>query len=157
MSDVALIIGNTGTGKSTSLRNLNPEHTFVINVANKPLPIKGYKRNYKPFTNATKATGNLYNESKTPAIINALKFISNERPEIKQIIIDDANYTMSFEAMNRIKEKGFDKFTEMAQNFYNLIIAAASLRDDLKVFFFAHEENVGDAMNPKRKFKTAGE
>lgn len=156
MSDLILVIGNPGTGKSTSMRNLNPQATFVINVANKPLPFKGYKKNYKPFTSETKETGNLLNESRAGAIIKVLDFIDKKRPEIKQIIIDDSNYSMSFDAMNRVKEKGYDKFTEMAQDFYLLLKAGSSLREDLKVFFFAHEENAGDALNPKRKFKTSG-
>jgi len=156
MSDLILVIGNPGTGKSSSMRNLNHESTFVINVANKPLPFKGYKKYYKPFTNETKETGNLLNESRSAAIVKVLNFIDKSRPEIKQVIIDDSNYSMSFDAMNRVKETGYSKFTEMAQDFYNMLKTAAALRDDLKIFFFAHEENAGDALNPKRKFKTSG-
>lgn len=156
MSDLILVVGGPGTGKSSSMRNLDPKETFVINVANKPLPFRGYKKNYIPFTQETKMTANLLNESRSAAIVKVLNFISVNRPDIKQVIIDDSNYSMSFDAMNRVKEKGFEKFTEMAQDFYNMLKAAASLREDLKVFFFAHEENAGDIMNPKRKFKTSG-
>lgn len=156
MSDLILVVGGPGTGKSTSMRNLNHKETFVINVANKPLPFRGYKSKYTPFTNDTKETGNLLNESRGVAIVKVLNFIDKHRPEIKQIVIDDSNYSMSFDAMNRVKEKGFEKFTEMAQDFYNMLKTASSLRDDLKVFFFAHEENDGDPMNPRRKFKTSG-
>jgi hypothetical protein len=156
MSELILVIGNPGTGKSSSMRNLNPEHTFVINVANKPLPFKGYRRNYKPFTNDTKETGNLLNESRSAQIIKVLEYINANRPEINQIIIDDSNYSMAFESMQRVDEVGFKKFTDMGKNMYNLLSKAGSLREDLKVFFFAHEENVGDALNPQRKFKTIG-
>lgn len=156
MSDLILVIGNPGTGKSSSLRNLNPKSTFVINVANKPLPFKGYKKNYTPFTTTTKETGNLYNESRSSLIVKALEYVDKNRPEIKQVIIDDSNYSMAFNNMDRAKEKGFDKFTEMAIDFYTILKTGSSLRDDLKVFLFAHEENEGDALNPKRKFKTTG-
>ncbi len=50
MSNTSLIMGESGTGKSTSIRNLNPKETFIINVLNKPLPFKGYKSNYKELT-----------------------------------------------------------------------------------------------------------
>jgi len=152
-----MVIGPSGTGKSSSLRNLDPKETFVINVANKPLPFKSFKRHYKPFTSDTKETGNLLNESRSVAIIKVLQYIDAKRPEIKQIIIDDSGYTMAFESMDRIKEKGFEKFTELAQNFYLLLKTGASLRDDLKVFLFGHSENIGDALNPQYKFKTSGE
>lgn len=155
MSDLALVVGNTGSGKSTSLRNLDPQETFIINVTGKPLPIRGAKKKYTPFDPA-KNEGNMISTSSTANIIKLLKYIDAKRPEVKQIIIDDAGYVMSFENMDRVKEKGYERFTEMAQNFYLILKTAASLRDDLKVFVFGHEENVGDAMNPKRKFKTAG-
>lgn len=155
MSDLALVIGNSGSGKSSSMRNLNPNETFVINVAGKPLPFKGAKKKYTQLDPA-KGEGNMLSTSSFANIIKVLKYIDAKRPEIKQIIIDDAGYTMSFDAMDRVKEKGFEKFTEMAQNFYLMLKAASTLRDDLKVFVFGHEESNGDPMNPKRKFKTSG-
>jgi len=156
MSELLIVVGGPGTGKSSSMRNLNPEHTFVINVAGKSLPFKGFRKNYKPFTNETKETGNLLNESRSAQIIKVLDYINTNRPEITQIIIDDANYSMAFESMQRVDEVGFKKFTDMGKNMYNLLAKAGSLREDLKVFFFAHEENIGDALNPQRKFKTIG-
>lgn len=155
MSDLALVIGNTGSGKSSSLRNLNPLETFVINVTNKQLPIQGAKRKYTPFVVNT-GEGNIIACSSAADIVKILKYINIKKPEIKQIIVDDSGYVMSFESMDKVKEKGYEKFTELAQNFYMILKTAASLRDDLKVFLFGHEENVGDAVNPKRKFKTAG-
>lgn len=155
MSDLALIVGNSGSGKSTSVRNLESTETFIINVAGKPLPIKGFKKKYSQF-NASTNEGNMFTTSSTANIIKLLKHIDAKRPEIKQIILDDAGYIMSFESMDRVKEKGYERFTEMAQNFYNILKTAASLRDDLKVFVFGHKENMGDAMNPQWKFKTSG-
>lgn len=155
MSELALVVGNTGSGKSTSLRNLNPDETFVINVTGKRLPLPGAKRKYKTFVPSTNE-GNIINTASATDVVKILKFISQKRPEIKQIIIDDANYIMSFDSMDKVSEKGFEKFTIMAQNFYFILKTASTLREDLKVFVFGHEENVGDALNPKRKFKTAG-
>ena len=110
MAELIGIVGNSGSGKSTSLRNLNPESTFIINVAGKPLPIKGYKKNYKPLVvNPTTRTyeGNLYNTSDVSKIAQILKLIDKTRPEIKVVVIEDAQYIMAFEAMDRAQEKGW--------------------------------------------------
>lgn len=64
---------------------------------------------------------------------------------------------MAFEAMDRALEKGFDKFSQIAQHFYLVLKEAINLRDNLKVFVLCHSENVGDALNPKFKIKTQGE
>jgi hypothetical protein len=63
---------------------------------------------------------------------------------------------MAFEAMDRSAEKGYEKFTQMASNFYSVLKNAMNLRDDLKVFVLTHAENIGDAINPSYKIKTIG-
>jgi hypothetical protein len=154
MSELIAIIGPPGSGKSTSIRTLDPEQTFIFNVANKPLPIKGHKKNYKSWT--AKDGGNMFNTSSGTNIIKVLNHISKDRPEIKQVIIDDSNYIMAFSNMAKAKETGFTKFVDMAKEFFDVVTAGANLRDDLKIFFFAHDENIGDVLNPRRKFKTVG-
>lgn len=154
MSELIAIIGPPGSGKSTSLRTLDPKETFIFNVANKPLPIKGYKKNYTPWS--AKTGGNMYSTPSGPNIIKVLTHISKDRPEIKQVVIDDSNYIMAFDNMARAKEVGYGKFVEMAKNFFEVVTAGSTLRDDLKIFFFAHDEDSGTDMYPKRKFKTVG-
>ena len=159
MAELGAIVGGSGSGKSTSLRNLDPTKTFVINVANKPLPIKGFRKNYKVLTqdSTTKEfIGNLYNTSNVEKIGQILKVINAKMPYIKQVIIDDSQYLMSFEAMDRAQEKGFDKFTQIAQHFYSVLKEGMNMRDDLKVFILTHSENIGDAINPSFKIKTMG-
>lgn len=98
------------SGKSTSLRNLDPKTTFIINVAGKPLPIKGYKKNYKLLSQnpeTKKFEGNLYNTSDVSKISQILKIIDKTRPEIKTVVIEDSQYIMAFEAMDRASEKGW--------------------------------------------------
>lgn len=110
MAELIAVVGNSGSGKSTSLRNLDPSSTFIINVAGKPLPIRGYKKNYKPLvmnTETKKYEGNLYNTSDVTKIAQILKIIDRTRPEIKTVIIEDAQYIMAFEAMDRAQEKGW--------------------------------------------------
>lgn len=159
MALLGAIVGESGSGKSTSLRNLDPTKTFIINVANKPLPIKGYKKNYKNLTQdptSKEFEGNLYNTSSIDKILQILKVVSAKMPHIEQIIIEDSQYLMSFEAMDRAQEKGYEKFTQFAQHFYSVLKEASGLRDNLKVFILTHSENIGDALNPSYKIKTVG-
>lgn len=158
MSDLIGIVGNTGSGKSTSLRNLDPNTTFIINVAGKALPFKGYKKHYKPLLkNAEgKYEGNLYNTSDVTKIGQVLKIIDKLRPEITTVIVEDAQYIMAFEAMDRSSEKGYEKFVQMASNFYSILKEGMLMRDNLKVFVLTHAENIGDALNPSYKMKTIG-
>lgn len=100
MSQLIGIVGAPGTGKSSSVRNLNPTETFIINVLGKPLPFKG--------------SASLYNiESKNRAdtsewahVTDILRGISEHRPDIKNIIIDDAGFIMLTEFFKRASENG---------------------------------------------------
>jgi hypothetical protein len=103
-----------------------------------------------------KWVGNLYNTSDVNQIANVLKMINAQRPDIQTVVIEDAQYIMAFEAMDRSAEKGYEKFTQMASNFYSVLKNAMNLRDDLKVFVLTHAENTGDALNPSYKIKTIG-
>lgn len=110
MADLIGVVGNSGSGKSTSLRNLNPNTTFIINTAGKALPFKGWKKNYIPLKQdptTKKFSGNLYNTSNVVQILQILKMIDKQRPEIKVVVIEDAQYLMAFEAMERSSEKGW--------------------------------------------------
>lgn len=90
MAQSILIIAESGCGKSTSITNLDSKETFIINVANKPLPFKGWKNKYTNFDMITKK-GNCANVSSPKDIEAVLKIINNERKEIKNIVIDDCN------------------------------------------------------------------
>ena len=110
MAELGAIVGESGSGKSTSLRNLDPKETFIINVARKALPFKGYKKNYIPISlnpETKKYEGNLYNTSSVEQISKILKLVDKTMPHIKYVIIDDSQYLMSFEAMDRASEKGW--------------------------------------------------
>lgn len=155
MANLIALVGNSGSGKSTSIRTLNPAETFIINVASKPLPFKGWKTKYTVW-NKDNPNGNFINTSDVERISKILDYIEAKRPEIKNIILDDSQYLMAFEAMDRAKEKGFEKFTDIAQKFYSILKASISMRDDLNIIVSCHSENIGDGLNPIYKIKTIG-
>jgi hypothetical protein len=152
MSEIIAIVGQTGTGKSTSVESLNPKETVIIGMTNKPLPFRGWKKNYIAGNG-----GNYLITHDSVKIVNALDFISKNRPEIKQIIIDDFQYLMSTEFMQRSSEQGWDKFTDIAKHAWNVITKSRDLREDLKVFILTHDEIIMENFSPKRKIKTIGE
>ena len=149
MADKILVIGGSGSGKSTSTKTLDPKITFFINVIGKPLPFKGWKANYKV---ASEGKGNLINTWDYSTIVKALTFISESRKEIKVVVIDDAQYIMSYEFMARAKERGFDKFTEIGQHFFDVLTCPDKLREDLMVVFLSHSDETAGVT----KIKTIG-
>jgi ABC-type dipeptide/oligopeptide/nickel transport system ATPase component len=154
MSTLVGIVGQSGSGKSTSIETLNPKETVIINVSNKPLPFRGWKSNY--VAKKLSEGGNYAVTDSAATIITALEYISKSRPEIKHIVIDDSQYLMSFEFMAKAKEKGYDKFTNIAKNTFDVLNVARNLRDDLIVFSLYHEEEVSDNFAKRRKIKTIG-
>lgn len=157
MSDLIAVAGGSGSGKTTSLRNLIPEETFIVSITGKPLPFKGFKKNYTLLKKEdNKYVGNFYKSKNADDVVKIFKLVSSTMPHIKQIIIDDANYLMSFEVMERANEKGWDKSTQIAKHYYDMLDAALGLRDNLKVVILSHIENLGDTLNPQWKLKTAG-
>lgn len=159
MAELIAIVGASGSGKSTSLRNLDPKSTFIINVTGKSLPFPGYKKNYTPFRQdpeTKKFIGNLYNTSDVNKIAQALKIIDKTRPDIKVVVLEDSQYLMGFEMMDRANEKGYDKFSQIASNFYSVLKESINMRPDLKVCVLTHSENTGDSVNPSYKIKTVG-
>jgi hypothetical protein len=152
MSNTSLIIGESGTGKSTSLCNLNPEETFIINVLDKPLPFRGYKKNYTRLS-PDGTTGNYYASDDYQRIMQVIKLVNTKRPEIKNLVIDDWQYTMCNEFMRRATETGFTKFTEIGQHAWSIIRALIDCREDLFCFVLSHSDT--DA-NGKYKCKSIG-
>ncbi len=132
-----LILGKSGSGKSASLRNFDPNEVGILNVASKPLPFRGGAK-FKVINKANYAT-----------IAEALK-----RGAFKAYVIDDSQYLMAFDSFAKAKVKGYDKFTEMAVNFYSLLrFITDSTPPDAIVYLLHHTEETatGDV-----KAKTIG-
>lgn len=134
MSVLCMIYGQSGTGKSTSLRNFKNDEIAVVNVSGKPLPFRGDIKSY-----------NSDNYQKIMAAI--------AKTERKSIVIDDATYLMVNEFMRTAKQTGYQKYTDMACSFNQLIEFAASLPDDKIVYFMGHSDQSDDG---REHFKTIG-
>lgn len=156
MAQSVLIIADSGSGKSTSIRTLDPKETFIINIANKPLPFKGWKKNY---TNISKDNpkGNMTSAASAAGIIKAMNHVNDKMSHIKTLIIDDWQYMSSFEYFDRANEKGYDKFTQIAANLAQVAKMPKDMRDDLTIFFLTHSEDSTDINGHRRvKAKTIG-
>lgn len=152
MGNTILILGESGSGKSTSIRNLNPEETFIINVLDKPLPFRGYKKVY-PTLSSDGLSGNYYSTDEYLSIRRVINLINNKRNEIKNLIIDDFQYVMANHFMRKALEKGYDKFTEIGQNAWQIIRDLTYARSDLCCFVMSHSDT---DQNGKIKCKTIG-
>lgn len=152
MSKLVGVAGPSGHGKSTSIRNLNPEETLIINIAGKDLPFPGSKKKYN------KANKNYLEATTSDGVVKILQKVSKGLPNIKYIIIDDYQYIVGMEFVDKALEKGYDKFSSMAQNIVKPIKPSLhqSLREDLYVVILTHDEVVEKEYQMERKMKTAG-
>lgn len=131
-----LILGESGSGKSASLRNFSKDELVIYNVAGKPLPFRG---------------GNQLNRADNVGYESIIKNMAKKK--FKCYVIDDSQYLLAFELFGRTAEKGYDKFTEIAVHFYNLIqFVIQAMPDDCIVYFLHHVEDI----DGKLKAKTIG-
>ena len=148
MGTATLILGESGTGKSTSLRSVNPNEAILIKPIGKPLPSKS--KEWKAW-DAQKKQGTVVTSDKWDMIVAVIKRAHEYGKRI--VIVDDFQYVMSNEFMRRSEEKSFDKFTEIGRHAWEVIKAAQDAPDDLRVYFLAHTEET--AMG-RVKMKTIG-
>lgn len=134
--------------------NLDSTSTFYVNCIGKALPFKGWKSKYVDVSK--EAAGNMLVSDKWEKVKNAILYVSEKRPEIKTIVVDDAQYIMGYEFMERAKEKGFDKFVEMGKHMFEVLTAPDKTREDLITIFLSHSEDVSGNGYTKTKMKTIG-
>ena len=139
-----LILGESGSGKSASLRNFKKGDVGVINVAGKPLP---FKTDIVPYNVSKKA------KEKNTDRYTLIKSVI-QRSSINAFVIDDSQYLMAFDSFDKAKETGYGKFTDMAVSFEKLIeFCINEIEDDKTVYFLHHCETTDTG---KQKAKTIG-
>lgn len=133
MAEKILIMGESGTGKSTAIRNCNPSTTAIVNPVGKPLPFRGSK-NFKTLNGVTDSD-------------EICKFIKSAvKDGAKMIIVDDFQYILAIPYMTRIKESGWDKWNDFGANYFNIIDICKELPNDVCVYYLTHCETLEDGI-----------
>lgn len=156
MANAIMISGESGCGKSTSIKYLDPKETFLISCTNKQPQIPGYRNKYIKMGKDNLDTANWLVSNSYQVIGKILNFINIKRQDIKVIIIDDLNYLLSYSLFDQALDKGWEKYTIQASDYEELIRIAQNLRDDLFVVFMSHIENYGTELEPKWRLWTSG-
>lgn len=151
MSLIIGVMGESGAGKTTSLKTLDPNNTFIIDCDKKGLPWKGWRKQY-----------NLENKNymkidDPEAIRSIIKNINDKSQNIKTVVIDTLNGVMVADEMKRSKEKGFDKWADLAACVWNIINDILSYRDDLIFILICHSQTeINDNGYLWTRIKTSG-
>lgn len=146
MSTATLILGESGTGKSTSLRNMDPGSTLLIQTVRKPLPFRS--ADWKRFDAKECPTGNIFQTDNSATICGLMH---KTRREV--IVIDDFQYLLANEYMRRSEEKGFEKFSDIGRHAWDVLSMAGNLSDRTRVYILGHTQS--DEFG-KVKVKTIG-
>lgn len=134
MAKLICVMGESGAGKTTSMRNLDPATTYYIDCDKKGLSWKGWRNQYN------KEAKNYICTDRQENVLAILHNINDKGANIKVIIIDTINGIMVADEMRRSKEKGYDKWVDLAASIYDIVDFALDMRDDLTVIFVAHTQ-----------------
>lgn len=138
MARIIGIMGESGAGKTTSMRNLDPTTTYYIDCDKKGLSWRGWKKQYNA------EAKNYFSTDKQNEVLTIMQGINDKRPNIKTIIIDTLNGIMVADEMRRSKEKGYDKWMDLAVSVYGIIDYALTMREDITVIFVCHSQTIRD-------------
>ena len=138
MAKVICIAGESGSGKTTSMRNLDPATTYYIDADKKGLSWKGWRNQY----NTEKK--NYLKCDDVNIVRNYIKSVAEKCPKIKVIVVDTINGLMVADEMRRSKEKGYDKWVDLATCVWDLVVDCYDYRDDLTIVFTAHTQTETD-------------
>ena len=157
MAKVICIMGESGSGKTTSLRNLPPAETFYIDADGKGMSWRGWAKDYSVENGNYVRTDDPNNILRMMMIVNGENIlqmtdpktgkplvIDNPQTQFKFLVIDTINAVMVAEEMRRSKEKGYDKWMDLAMSVYSIVKYAGKLRNDLTVILLAHTETVAE-------------
>ena len=133
-----MIIGTSGSGKTTSLEKLDPKQTFYIDADGKGLSWKGWRKQYN------KENKNYFQCDAPEQIFSLMQTIDEKQKQIKFLVIDTLNGCMVADEMRRSKEKAYDKWVDLAQSVYNIVDYSNKMRDDLTVILIGHTQTSDD-------------
>lgn len=136
MSKVIGIMGESGAGKTTSMRNLDPATTFYIDCDKKGLSWKGWRSQYQYEKHNYMATDQI---STVSQLLNKISTQENMK-QIKVVVIDTLNGLMVADEVRRMKEKGYDKWQDLAQCVWELLDSLYTFRDDLTIIVLCHSQ-----------------
>ena len=132
MSKAICVMGESGSGKTTAMRTLDPSVTYYIDCDGKGLSWKGWRQQY----NAKKK--NYFRSDDQNQIYSVMRGVSETRKDIKNIVIDTANSVMIADEFRRMKDKGYDKWQDLAMSVFAIATEASKLRDDMNVIIMFH-------------------
>ncbi|HBY8127169.1 AAA family ATPase [Klebsiella pneumoniae] len=153
MGTPVLILGDSGAGKSYSLRNFTPDEVILLQCIPKMLPFRatGWKLNGKELPDGSVQRGNIIRFDAWGAVLDSINRMVLSKTR-RVLVIDDFQVVMQHENMMRAYQTGYQKFTEMADHVWQIIMAATRLPDDFRVYFLAHTEE----SDGKIRMKTTG-
>ena len=153
MGTPVLILGDSGAGKSYSLRNFTPDEVILLQCIPKMLPFRatGWKLNGKELPEGSVQRGNIIRFDAWDAVLDSINRMVLSKTR-RVLVIDDFQVVMQHENMMRAYQTGYQKFTEMADHVWQIIMAATRLPDDFRVYFLAHTEE----SDGKIRMKTTG-
>lgn len=133
MAEKILIMGESGTGKSTSIRNCDPATTAIVNPVGKPLPFRGSKK-FETLNSVTDSD-------------EICDFMKDQiKSDKKIIIVDDFQYILAVPYMDRIKENGWDKWNDFGENYFKIIDICKELPEDVCVYYMSHCETLDNGL-----------
>ena len=138
MSKAIMILGASGSGKTTSLEHLDPKLTFYIDADGKGLSWKGWRNQYN------KVNKNYFVCDDPNSIYSLMQQINDKQKQIKYLVIDTLNGCMVADEFRRSKDKGYDKWLDLATSVYNIVDYANKMRDDLTVILIGHTQTSDD-------------
>ena len=163
MSSVkVLVLGSTGSGKSSSIckipelgiEGLSPESTYIIACATKELPVRGWLRDYIPSpAQAQPDTGNYKRATSGTSVANTMTHVSQNRPDIQTIVVDDMNYIMQDKYMDN-RATGYKIFTDIGNEMAMIFRAVGNSTKNIIVMM--HHEAVDETYETTYKAKTVG-
>lgn len=151
MATVICVMGESGSGKTTSMRNLPPNETYYIDCDGKGLSWRGWRKDFN------EENTNYYRTDFPQIAKKLLDKIDKEQTKYKYVVVDTINGLMVGDEMRRIGEKGYDKWQDLASSVFDIVNDANKYRDDLTVIFLAHSETDRDESGyTQTRIKTNG-